>query len=321
MFSLFTCIIHHKPLRHPFSLCYSPTLNMKIKNITTTLFILFRASLAWGEVNTPALKEQVALYRQQAREAKSSEEKGSALVYAAVALWKDQELEESIITFLSVFELAFPPYKGQPSKEEIDLYNEALKSYFGHNTGSEMQETAQHLLSTYLPAVEAHPDYYQLNFMVAAAYANLGKYDDFFRRFYESYRRYPAAYMSYRTQAILHIKLYERARTEASRELERSRIAALINKALQVNGEDPSLYRMMIAFAPASEKARVTRDALQTILRCNIMIPRQDILFYVQHALNAHEKLLAERFIAKAKSWYQYSRVVNHAEELLRKEK
>jgi hypothetical protein len=196
-------------------------------------------------------------------------------------------------------------------------YQEALKLYLEHHTGQEVIVSADKIVSTYGPIIEQHPEYYHLNFLIAAAQANLAHFDLFFTEFFKSYQHYPQSYMSYRTQAVLHIKLYERARTAEERDLEAKLIYEKVMKAANANPRDPSLYRMMISFAPSGQKSQVISSALKKIVSDNIIVPRADIVFYVSEAVNNQQKEIAQQFVDVAKGWYQYSKVIIVAQELI----
>jgi hypothetical protein len=175
---------------------------------------------------------------------------------------------------------------------------------------------ALQIKQTYAPIMAQHPTYYQLNFILAAAYANLSMFEEFFNRFYTSYQYYPDSYMAYKTKAILNLKLYEKAPSEG-REPLRQQIILNTAKASSKNPQDASLYRILIAFAEDKERPKVTKQVIDKLIAQNIMVPRNDILFYVKEAADQGNCDLAEQFLEKVKQWYAYSRSIEVAQEYL----
>ena len=85
--------------------------------------------------------------------------------------------------------------------------------------------------------------------------------------------------MAYKTQAVLHIKLYERVRTAAEREEQREAVMAFVRKAMDKNAKDSGLYKLMMLFASEKEKPVVVKDCLNKILEDPMIIARGDIAF------------------------------------------
>lgn len=50
-------------------------------------------------------------------------------------------------------------------------------------------------------------------------------------------------------------------------------------------------------------------------------MPRTDITYYVRKSLDVGERDLAKRFVEKAQEWYNYSRAIETAENMLNQEK
>lgn len=270
----------------------------------------------FSELTKANCKEWIALHQSQISQL-PKEKQGDSKVQLALAYYYDQELEKAFKTYLEALE----PIKSQSNYpaniEEKSLYDEALRLYLASNSGSNAEETAKKIRDKYEPIVKSHPNYLHLNFLVAAAYANLGLFDSFFNAFYLSYQKLPSSYMSYRTKAILHIKLYEKARTAQEKEEQKIAIFENVSLAQKAYPQDSSLYKLQIVFSPEKEKLSVVQRALLKIINENISVPRSDILFYVAEALKAKEKPLALQFLNKAKDWYQYSRIITTAQEMI----
>jgi len=179
------------------------------------------------------------------------------------------------------------------------------------------RDTAEKILREYGKILEQHDDYHLLGFVIAAAYANQGRFEDFFDRFYTSYLHCPDHHMAYKTRSVLHIKLLERARTAEEREEQRQNILNNVAKAVEKNEDDNSLYKLLIAYSNDHERSNVICRSIRKIINQNIMIPRTDIAFYVHHCVASDQRDLARQFISKMKEWYQYSRAINDAEMLL----
>jgi tRNA-binding EMAP/Myf-like protein len=262
------------------------------------------------------VKEEIAQLGVKLRAA-PDDQKSEILLKLAIANYRDQNAEQAFKVFLEALSAVKTFKAAETSAEEKALYDQALKLYLEHHTGQDVTATAETLVQTVQPEVDRHPDYFLLKFLLAAAYANLGQFDLFFDNFYSAYLYYPKSYMAYRTLAILHIKLFEKSRTAEERKEQANLVFANILKAIEINPHDTSLYKLEISFAPDQQKPQVISRALKKIIDGNMMVPRADIVFYVAEAVDSQQKELAQQFVDKAREWYQYSRVVNNAQELI----
>jgi hypothetical protein len=261
-------------------------------------------------------KTAIHAYQQQLEQS-PLEEKGWLLKKLAIIKFKDQEQEKAFQIFLEALEIApdnSPACSLTPDEEA--LYQKALSVYLDHNNGSP-QIISEKIYRIYEPVLMQQPHLHLLAYLVASACANLGKYEEFFNLFYDSYCFYPNHYLAYKTKAILHIKLLERARTATERETQRWAIFQDLSKAIEKQPTDDSLYKMLIVFSPEEKKNYLLCDSLNKIIDGNMIIPRADMSFYVQKAVDAKEYALAQRFIDKAREWYRYSRVIDSAQQYL----
>lgn len=255
---------------------------------------------------------------QELSERKSFLEKNLALSY-----YKEQEHEKAFKTFINALNLENTAQDDKarlnlsPSNEEKTLYEDALKIYLNHDNS--LQAIAEAIQQTYAPILLEHPDYHSLAFIVAAANANQNKFDLFFEQFYNSYRYLPDHYLAYKTKAMLHAKLFLRAKSPIERENERLEILKNLSAAIARYPQDTSLYKMSLVTATEKEKDILITEFLNNIIADNIMIPRTDIFFYVKEAVTARQINLARQFINKAKEWYQYSRSMDEAQKYLEK--
>jgi hypothetical protein len=237
----------------------------------------------------------------------------------SIVLYKQQQQEKAFQIFIEALALV-PLTQVTPkiSAEEDEVYQQALKLYLT-TKNERLCSGSQELLSRYAPILEAHPEYEQLAFIVAAAYANLGDYAHFFDLFYRAYLQYPNHYLAHKTQAILSIKLFERALPGQEKERWRSKILFHLDQAQQLYPMDISIYRLMILYAPAEQRPTYVADSLKKIIAGDIVIPRLDLEFYVQQALSLNDIELIQSFLDKASEWYHYSRILNAARQQLLK--
>ncbi len=273
---------------------------------------LFAAILLQG-LNTSDGNQKQAISQIDARIAKTP---NNSILTAqkAVLLFRDQELERAIKTFLVSLQDIHSNTPSTP--EDQALYEKALAQYLEHGA-STAQQSAQQILEQYRPTLEQHPDYHLLEFLVAASYANQGRFDLFFDHFYSAYSHHSDHYFAYKTIAILHIKLLERARTDSERTTQKKEIVKNINLALERYPNDHGLYKMLIHFSDPDKINRTIADILNKIIEKNIVVPRSDIAYYVQKSLDAGHRDLAKRFVEKAQEWYKYSRAIETAENML----
>lgn len=261
-------------------------------------------------------KAAIKIYEQLAEKA-IPEKKGEYLERLAVAYYQDQEHAKGFETYLYALELT-PKPMNQPAilPKEKPIYEEALSIYLDPKE-REPEMISLRIRDLYAGIWRLHPDYVYLGYVVSIAYANLGEFDDFFSIFYKSYKVIPDHYLAYKTKAILHIKLFDRARSLEEKESERRAILIELDLAKQANPHDFSLYRMQIAFAPDADKRMVLDKNLNEIINNNIIVPRSDLNFYFDQLFAYGQLELAEKFLEKSKGWYPYSRTIDAAHALI----
>lgn len=248
-------------------------------------------------------------------------EKAGYLKRLAESYFKDQEHQKAYAAYLEALDATAPPKEGHPPSEEDEkLYREALQIYLDPKE-RDPELTALKLKDLYAGILRLHPDYYQLGFIVAAAYANLNEMEKFFEIFFRSYQKFPNHFMAFKTKAILHLKLFERGRTEEEKEKERQGVLASLQQAKEQNPGDTSIYRLQIAFAPPQKKEEILKRNLNEIINQSIVIPRADLSFYFDQLFAYREKELATELLRKARIWYPYSRTLDAAKEMLEEEK
>lgn len=258
------------------------------------------------------IKRAIHLYENSLLEG-NTETKSALRSQLAVAYFLDQEKEKAIQYFVKALDDA-PVHEAKPiSNHEFEAYHTCLKLYLD-NPGDAACEVATQIQQSFLPLTAIHPEYYQLNFLVALAYANQQQYDEFFKRFYTAYLHYPDHFLAFKTKALLNYKLLQRAKTPAERQYFRNLVFENAMKALEKYKHDISLYRMCLDFSEKEKKSEVVSVCLNNMLQANILVPRSDITFYVKEAVNAGHIDLAQDLLARCKEFYPNSRSLTIAE-------
>lgn len=236
--------------------------------------------------------------------------KPSAPVYVNLArsYLSDQEEEKAFRAFLKALEMeskeTFPV-----GEEEARLYGEALKLYL-HMRPEESEKVSYEIIEKYGPVLSEHPEYRRLAFVVASSYANLKLYDPFFILFARGYQADPEHFLVYKSLACIHIKLLERAKTEAIRDEERSLVINYLEKAQKANPEDFNLYRMEILFSPVKNRNERIKGILNKILSLSMIPTRSDALFFAELAYETQDSELANKMVDKALLSFPGSRVI-----------
>lgn len=285
------------------------------------LLLFFNQVFALNEkpVEDPSggYKQAIERQRRIIEETKLNE-KGEALKKLALLYLYEQNQELAFEVFLDALANAelIKPDTVVESQEETDKYAQALAIYLDHQLSA--QESSKKIVSTYAPVLQKQKNDL-LSYLVAISYANLNLYHEFFDHFYSAYLSHPTHFLAYKTKAILHIKLLERRRTESERQKERCEVIAHFEKAIACEPSDLTLYKLLITFSSPEIKAKQVVQCLNKIIAGNMMVPRSDIIFYVQEAVDADERVLAQKFIDKAQIWYPQSRLVATAQEYVYK--
>jgi tetratricopeptide (TPR) repeat protein len=242
-------------------------------------------------------------------------QKGPAFVKLALAHLADQNEEKAFKTFLEALSAAEKKQTKEISKEEQQQYEEALKLYLNHSENP--RETAQKVQAAYASLLKEHSDFFLLRYLIALTKANQGEWKEFFEEFYRSYEYFPEHYLAFKTKAVLHLKLMEKGRTTQERAEHQTEMLSNTVKAIEKNGNDTGLYKLMMVFAFNDEKQRVVDLYLNKIIESSILVPRSEIAFFVKQAVSVQKKDLAQRFLDHVRKDYQYSRVVSAAQEYL----
>lgn len=277
-------------------------------------FILVCFCLSADNLEEQPLKELIADLEKQLPYV-SRDDKGLYQKELAVAYYKDQNLDDAFHAFLKALDQSKELQSTPSSQEEEDLYKEAWKIYSNSRLSS--HEASEMLKNRYGSIMHEHPSYYRLGYLVAMAYANLSQFDRFFNLFYASYQRLPSHFLAFKAKAILHAKLYERAKTEKEKEAERGLILHNLEQAKKIYPKDISLYKMEIVFSENSAQDDMIAKNVKELIKGNYIIPRTELPFYFD-ALFAHGHIeLAQELTKKAREWYPFSRTIDSAEEFI----
>lgn len=292
-----------------------PSVFKKIR-VSVKRFLFF--SIVFAEcVSASFVDTKQAIKRQQEIvDLACQEQKGEVSVELARLYLKDQDQEKAFKVFLDA--LNFAKRKTPPEQSSSEEYDKAFSLYVDQPFDAP-QETAAQLIEMLLPVLHVKPDEYLLDYFMAIAFANLGKYEEFFRHFYKAFQFYPDHYLAYKTKAILHIKLLERTRELDDREFQRAEIGKNLQLALEREPCDTTIFKLLISFSPKEKKREQVRLCLKKIIDGNIMVPRTEVMFYVLEAVDVEEIDWCQRFISRSKEWYPQSRLVASAQEYLKK--
>ena len=223
----------------------------------------------------------------------------------------DQQEEEAFLAYLQC--LSHAEVKSLvPSKREQEHFDSLFTVYL---------ERPQELEVEVKKVLDKHPNSYLVQYFLAAALANKRDFGPFFRLFYQSYINYPESFMAHKTKGVVASLLYNRARELDARE--RQRVAAIehFTSALKLMPKDKGLHRMLLATCSEKDREAVVRLVIETIVHNNVVVLRQEIPFYVNHALMVQNPELAQLLLDKAKSWYEYSRILQELQTQIDQQK
>lgn len=272
-------------------------------------------SKAQQAIQSGNVKDAETLYKNFISQSQPSiEEVSLAKKGLALAYFKDQEHEKAFTIFLE--SLDYQPQNKDKVHEDTSSYQEALKVYL-QDAGLNPKETALIIEKKYKAIYEVNKSDYSLGYLLAVGQANLNQYDRFFDLFYLAYQKDPDHFLAYKSKAALYIKLFERARSDQERDDLRLKILNHVEKAIQLEPKDASLYRMLVGLTADSSKQTVLVQNLKKIIDNNIVISRIDIPYYAEMAIAFEEYDLAQDFLNKAREWYSYSRVITVAQQHL----
>lgn len=279
------------------------------------LFLCFASAPCFGDVKQTILEKQQALQK-----VSSAREKSQIFYELARGYCQDQEIEQAFCHFLQALkgvEKLPPRIMGKPEQE---IYTPALTDYLAH-AGRDPVRAAQELLDRYGEVADRHPEYLHLNFLMATAYANLGKYDLFFERFYRGYPYLSDSFLAYKTQGILYLRLSQRCASREERGAFQREAFHCLTAALERSPQDTSLYKILVSLAKDEKDNARVRSYLQAMVDHKTPIPRGDVYLYVREAVALGEWGIGQAIVDQARTLYNYSRAVSDAQEYLNQNK
>lgn len=242
---------------------------------------------------------------------------------------KDKLIESGHLNKKTHLDQAIVYLHEQQEEKSFAIFFKALEEVAGQQTTLSSQEKAlfDELLPLYLDTnyeeklaayAEKYPDFCTIQFLAASSYANQHKFEPFFYLFYKAYQSFPKCYLSYKMQAVLATQIVQRAKTPEEKSSWRKRAMSNFYNAFQECPQDVSLHKMMLYTAENAEKKQALQIIINTIVSKNIQIARSELAFYVNHALGVRANQAAQSLIDKAKSWYEYSRIIDQLQQKIK---
>jgi hypothetical protein len=292
-------------MRRPFSLRAA-----KLSLMILTMPLLSLGATDWGVEQKKTIRTLETALQQATKEQSSQLNFQLACVYL-----QDQDWERSLQFFLNSLVLetsaTTPPFQ-----EDETLYQEALPIYLRMTEEGDAQAAVE-LLEWYSTIADEHEEYDLLNYIVAAAEANLSHFDSFFTRFYKAYQSRPDCYLAQKTQGILCMMLADRAVEHEVMVSWRRRARIHFARGADLFEHDSSLYKFLIfLFREEKDGVEIARVIRQMVDR-KVVIPRKDLFPFVREAVDLEEFELAQALIDQAKVHYSFSRVLVTAQNFL----
>ncbi len=281
--------------------------------IPVLILVLLAAFPLVGEMS---IKEKVAFFEKKIAQSLSSEEKSASLIDLACAYIHDQEVNKAFSAFLEALKCAPEQKNAALLEEEKKIYDSALSQYLKQGCIDPFK-TARELLSTYEELALAHPEYCHLNFLIATAYGNVGRYEEFFKLFAKLYPQMQDNFLADKSVAMLYFK---KAQTENNESLKAKAIEHL-KSALAKTAIDPTIYKLLII--DAKEKGQHDLEVEYFKMMCAQKAPlmRGDIFLYVKELVDLKQIEIAEGLLKNAAAEYSFSRSIVDAQSYITKAK
>jgi tetratricopeptide (TPR) repeat protein len=268
----------------------------------------------------PEIKIEIQKLQKLLDTESSKQEKAQKFYELAIAHLKDQELDKAFYCFLNALDLCQVQPRSQMRLEENLIYEEALGTYL-QGACCEPQETAEHILKKYEGIAKNCLDFFDLQILVAAAHANLGNYEQFFDSFFSAYPFVSDSFLSHKTRGILYLRLAQNSVTREEKAHHREDAIAFLQKSLEKNPKDASLYRVLVFLANEDKNDLLLLECLHKIVDEKVAIPRADVYLYVRECVAMEEYELAQKMIDAAKAQFPYSRTAAAAQDYLNQHK
>lgn len=229
----------------------------------------------------------------------------------ALDSFREQEIDTAFIHYLKALDELNVQKAPKMCPEEKKLFAAALDTYL-EGAGSDPVRVARQLLDTY---GDADPSWLHLQFVLSAAYANLGEFGAFFSRFYAAYPFMKEHFLAKKTRGILYLRLASRTPDVQAKNSYTQEAFCAFTEALAKNPKDASVYKVLIFLAKDEKNRPLVRSYLQKMVHASARIARGDIERYVHEACGMGEMELAQQIIDLARMQYTFSRALIAAQE------
>jgi len=222
-------------------------------------------------------------------------------------LYANQQHTESLASFVSLIE-GLNVVNQVPSEHEqavfdslFPLYDGALSSY----------EQCINFTTESEELFSRNPSYYSLELYVCAGLANSGRFYEFFDKFFHAYQFRCDSYLTWKILGVLHIRLYESSPHEVDRIHHREKATYALKKAFERKGADGSLLVKMVFITPKEKRSILFEEVEAHLEALENPLRRNECFYLIEQALQVESLGFAKRCIAKARSWYSYSRALH----------
>ncbi len=290
---------------------------MKVKYMLALLAFL---AISGRAESFEEVKEKISHCQARLGEQLSEVERGEIHYQLAQAYFSDQEIDRAFRHFLRALKMAPRQENSRMGEEEQKLFDEAIDLY-ENQTGGNPVKSAEIMIERFEELALAHEEYLHLNMLIGVAYANLGKYELFFDKFYRSYPSLSETFLVAKTEGILYLRLSQHGKTPEERHALEEEAFRSLDLALEKNPGDSNLYKVLIFFAKEENNDQLLLSYLEKMVKSDVPIPRGDIYLYVREAVALGKVKLGQEIIDRASTLYEYSRAITAAQEYLNQHK
>jgi hypothetical protein len=225
-----------------------------------------------------------------------------------IKLFEEQEVDKAFVCFLDLLKNQTQAQTSLP----LNLPQELVTLYLKWSRDYHIDD-AQKLEQACLPLI----DQAEVRFLLAAIYANQGKWALFTKSFAEGYPLFFDSFLAYKIRGVLCYRLAQRSPRGKERERFTYQALDFLTQAQQLLPQDPSLYKLLITLAKETDEPEQVRQILLKLADTRVLVARSDIPVYVHEAVNLAEYACAQQIIDTAKEGYSYSRALIEAQAYL----
>jgi tetratricopeptide (TPR) repeat protein len=236
------------------------------------------------------------------------------LVEKAKVLYADQQQMEAQEVFLDALQTL--PSPRQPVVSEAE--QQAFATFFSRYVEStQSPDECSRLLADTKALVHSHPEFASVEYYSAACCANRGRFIEFFDLFFHAFQSRPDCFLNWKTQGVMHLRLFEASSSEERREIHRQAAVRCLKAAFTRQPQDSTVLVKLAFLLPPHEKVDLLKSVTAELIRLEAPIRRSDCFFLIQQAMEAGELEVAKQLLDKARSWYEYSRTINELSDQL----